>query len=162
MTQAFNGLEKSSPVGGCRQDIGASLTRLRLGSPWMGCFPAAPNSVSPSNGKYRKIAWQMKEVKYTAARFPVMDVVGKHHPSEPHSRAIENDPQFCRAVQVVRLQEDSMGRSSNQDRDRDIDRAEGEQPSDSRARPISHYAKDATCLEKRGQSTKFGPAKRGK
>jgi len=70
------------------------------------------------------------EDKYTAARFPVMDVVSKHHPPESHSRAIENYPQFCRAAQVVRLQEDSMGRSSNQDRDRDIDRAEGKQPSD--------------------------------
>jgi len=47
---------------------------------------------------------------------------------ESHSRATENYPQFCRALQVIRLQEGTMGRCHHQDRDRDIDRAACERP----------------------------------
>jgi len=79
MAWAFNGFEKGRPDGGCRQSSVTSLTRPRLGYPLLGCFPAASNSVPPSKGEYSKIAWQMKEEmkedKYTAAKFPVMDVV---------------------------------------------------------------------------------------
>jgi len=39
-----------------------------------------------------------------------MDVVAKHHPPEPHSRATKNYPQFCRALQVLCLQESTMVR----------------------------------------------------
>jgi hypothetical protein len=42
---------------------------------------------------------------------------------ESHSRAIENYPQSCRAAQVVRLSGSTLGRSADQDRDRDSVRA---------------------------------------
>ena len=53
--------------------------RPRLGYPSLGCFPAAPNSVSLSNDEYTK-RWSEAH-KYTAARFPVMDSVAKHRPA---------------------------------------------------------------------------------
>ena len=70
-----------------------------------------------------------KESKYTAARFPVMDVVVKHHPSrESHSRATENYPQSRRETQVVRLPGGTLGQRRYQDRDRNSDRFASQQP----------------------------------
>ena len=68
--------------------------------------------------------------KYTAARFSVMDVVVKHHPPESHDRATEDYPQFRRALQVLRLQESTMGRPRDKNRDRSTDRAPSQQSRD--------------------------------
>jgi len=59
-----------------------------------------------------------------------MDVVGKHHPPEPHSRATKNYPQFPGAAQVVRLPRSTMGQLQGKKRDRDSDRATSQRPSD--------------------------------
>jgi len=47
---------------------------------------------------------------------------------EAPSRATENYPQSCRAAQVVRVPRSAMGRSRDQDRHRDSDRAAGQRP----------------------------------
>jgi hypothetical protein len=120
---------KEESLGRCGPRPGEIILPPWLGYPLSGCFPAEPDSVSPSKGKYTKIGCRIRQ--YTAARFPVMDGVARHHPSgETHSRATENYPQSRRAAQVIRIQKSAMGRSPDQNRRRDSDRTAGQRPGD--------------------------------
>lgn len=89
-----------------------------------GCFPAEPDSVSPSNSKYSKPGGRAKKCIPRVFRL-WMELQDNIHP-EPPRDATENYPQSSRALQVFRLQQGPDVRDRRHTAHRDYDRTAGQ------------------------------------
>ena len=105
-----------------------SFSRLELGIP---CEVASQQSLTPFHQASTIIPRSLCGCRSTRLQdFRLWMLLRNDFQSESHSRAIENYPHFCRALQVVRLPGSSLGRLPDEARDRNPDQVAEEQPGD--------------------------------